>query len=143
MAIKTLRAPVCVRVISLGMEKVKAISIQPKNYDFKEPFTREIVEAKLEELREEKKLELENIKVLSVEKENSETQPFAVIERPLTIHDKILDAIRIKLWDKGAGIAVKFVKANKYKPYNTVNDREHYKKIMEEEKKSRGNVILH
>ena len=136
----TLAASACVRVISLGLAKVKAISIQPKNYTYKELFTKEIAESLLEELKREQGLKLEDVKVLSVEKEKrvvQEANPSAVIEVPLTVHRKVLDEIRIKLWDKGEGIAVRF-EVNRHLPSSKLNADNDYFVIIKEEKKSRS-----
>ena len=133
----TLVAPACVRVIFLGTAKAR---IQPKNYTYKELFTKEIAEDLLEELKREQGLKLEDVKVLSVEKEKrvvQEANPSAVIEVPLTVHRKVLDEIRIKLWDKGEGIAVRF-KVNRYLPSSKLSADNDYFAIMEEEKKSRS-----
>ncbi len=143
---KTLIAPARVKVIPLGTAKVGVAipqrKVQPQNYDY---FTREIVEDKLNDLRREKGLKLEDIKVISVEKEKrpelklppqaivQEAKALALIEIPMTIHRKVLDAIRTKLWDRGEGIAVRF-EVNRHLPSSKISAEHDYFQILEEEK---------
>ena len=148
----TSMAPANVRMISLGVARVReGVLTKPKSCNYHQRFTRETVENSLDDLRLEQVLQLADIKVLSVKKEErpelkfpgvlQEAKPLATIEIPLTVHHKVLEAIRIKLWDKGAGIAVRF-EVNQYLPSSKLSADNDYLAIIEEEKKSRSTIII-
>ena len=117
---------------------ISPINIQLPKFNYKEPFAKQLVEHELNLLRKEKGLKLEDIKVLSVEKEKrpelkfpgvtQEAKPIAFIEVPITVHRKVLDVIRMKLWNKGEGIAVRF-EVNRYLPSSKISADNDYLSI--------------